>query len=59
MMAMVAEGSESNRDWREGVWSVPGPFVLFYFALVTVLGLPTLSVIIWEKAQTVSAAWWM
>ena len=51
--------SDPNRDWREAIWSVPGPFILLYFALVTVLGMPTLTVIIWEKAQTVSAAWWL
>ena len=51
--------ADPNRDWREAIWSVPGPFILLYFALVTVLGLPTLTVIIWEKAQTVNAAWWL
>ena len=51
--------SDHQRDWREAIWSVPGPFILLYFALVTVLGLPTLTVIIWEKAQTVSAPWWL
>ena len=52
--------SDPNRgDWREAIWSVPGPFILLYFALVTVLGLPTLTVIIWEKAQIVSAPWWL
>ena len=56
---MEHNDSENGRGWREAVWSVPGPFILLYFALVTALGLPTLTVIIWEKAQAVSANWWL
>ena len=56
---MEHNDSENSRDWREAIWSVPGPFLLLYFALVTGLALPTLTVIIWEKAQAVSASWWL
>ena len=47
-----------NSGWRESIWSIPRPFVFAYFALVTLLGLPTVSVITWEKAQDVDARWW-
>ena len=46
---------------RETIWSVPGPFVFAYFALVTTLGLPVVAVIVWrEAANGVDAAgWWL
>ena len=47
-----------DSDWRESIWSVPRPFVFAYFALLTLLGLPTVIVIIWEKAPAVDARWW-
>ena len=51
---------ENNRNsgWRESIWSIPRPFVFAYFMLVTLLGLPTVVVIVWEKAQAVDAHWW-
>ena len=50
--------NDHSSDWRESIWSVPRPFVFAYFALVTLLGLPTIVVIAWEKAHTVDARWW-
>ena len=46
--------------WREAIWSIPGPFVFAYFALVTLAGLPAVVVIFWrEAANGVDAPWWL
>ena len=50
--------NDRNSGRRESIWSIPRPFVFAYFALVTLLGLPTVVVIVWEKAQSVDARWW-
>ena len=50
--------NDRNYGWRESIWSIPRPFVFAYFALVTLLGLPTVVVIAWEKAEAVDARWW-
>ena len=50
--------NDGNSDWRESIWSIPRPFVFAYFASVTLLGLPTVAVIAWEKGQAVDAPWW-
>ncbi len=50
--------NDRNSGWRESIWSVPRPFVFAYLTLVTLLGLPTVVVIVWEKAQAVNAHWW-
>ena len=50
--------NDRNSGRRESIWSIPRPFVFAYFALVTLLGLPTVFVIVWEKAQAVDARWW-
>ncbi len=51
---------EDNHDfnWRESIWSIPRPFVFAYFALLTLLGLPTVAIIIWEQTQVLDARWW-
>ena len=49
---------ERRTDWREAIWSVPRPFVFAYFALVTGLGWPTLTYILWQTAPSVAAVWW-
>lgn len=51
-------GPERRTDWREAIWSVPRPFVFAYFALVTGLGWPTLTYILWQTAPSVNAVWW-
>ena len=52
-------GNDQGRaDWREAIWSVPRPFVFAYFALVTGLGWPTLTYILWQTAPGVNAVWW-
>ena len=48
----------SSPDSRESIWSIPKPFVFAYFGLVTLLGVPTLAVIIWEKAAGATGSWW-
>ena len=50
--------NDRNFNWRESIWSIPRPFVFAYFALVTLLSLPTIAVITWEEAQAVDARWW-
>ena len=54
-----AGGPERPADWREAIWSVPRHFVFAYFALVTVIGWPTLTYILWQAAPGVNAVvWW-
>ncbi len=55
----MVEDNNHNSNWREAIWSIPRSFVLSYFGLVTLLGLPTVVVIIWEKAGEIDAAWWL
>ena len=43
-------------NWREAIWSIPRPFVLLYFALLTIQGWPAMTAIIWEQAQMVTAS---
>lgn len=51
--------SDRRADWREAIWSVPRHFVFAYFALVTGIGWPTLTYILWQTAQGVAAVWWL
>lgn len=50
--------SDRRADWREAIWSVPRHFVFAYFALVTGIGWPTLTYILWQTALGVNAVWW-
>ena len=57
-MANPEHRESSNRpfNWREAIWSIPRPFVLLYFALLTIQGWPAMTAIIWEQAQMVTAS---
>ena len=48
----------SSADWREAIWSVPRHFVFAYFALVTGIGWPTLTYILWQTAPSINEVWW-
>ena len=50
------ESASRSFNWREAIWSIPRPFVLLYFALLTIQGWPAMTAIIWEQAQMVTAS---
>ena len=55
--ANASESANDRSDWREAIWSVPRHFVFAYFALVTGIGWPTLTYILWQTASGVDAVW--
>ena len=52
----LSASSDRPFNWREAIWSIPHPFVLLYFGLLTVQGWPAMTAIIWEQAQLVTAS---